>query len=111
MNPPGRGQGVVGSGRPGRYCCLRKSRGGVQFVSPLSEVVALEKEEDLVPKRKTHKGLAKRVKVTATGKLIHRRAGKAHLLSKKSRRRRRRLGTGKELTGGQARIVRRQLGG
>ncbi|MCK4299984.1 MAG: 50S ribosomal protein L35, partial [Planctomycetes bacterium] len=52
-----------------------------------------------------------RVKVTATGKLIHRRAGKAHLLSKKSRRRRRRLGTGKELTGGQARIVRRQLGG
>ena len=63
-----------------------------------------------MPKKKTHKGLAKRIKVTAKGKLLHRRGGKAHLLSKKSGRRRRRLSSDGELTGGQARIVRRQLG-
>jgi len=73
-------------------------------------VIALEKEEGSVPKRKTHKGLAKRVKVTATGKLLRRRAGKAHLLSKKGHRQRRRLSADKELTGGQAKMVRRQLG-
>jgi len=66
--------------------------------------------EESVPKKKTHKGLAKRVKVTATGKVLHRRGGKAHLLSKKGHRRRRRLSADAELTGGQARIVRRQLG-
>jgi large subunit ribosomal protein L35 len=60
-------------------------------------------------KKKTHKGLAKRVKVTATGKLLHRRSGKSHLLSKKSSRRRRRLSAPGELVGGQARIVRRLL--
>ena len=63
-----------------------------------------------MPKKKTHKGLAKRVKVTAKGKLLHRRGGKAHLLSKKGSRRRRRLSRDGQLTGGQARIVRRQLG-
>lgn len=60
-------------------------------------------------KKKTHKGLAKRVKVTATGKVLHRRGGKSHLLSKKSSRRRRRLSAPGELVGGQARIVRRLL--
>jgi large subunit ribosomal protein L35 len=60
-------------------------------------------------KKKTHKGLAKRVKVTATGKLLHRRSGKAHLLSKKSGRHRRRLSAPGEITGGQARIARRLL--
>jgi len=35
-------------------------------------------------KQKTHKGLAKRVKLTANGKIKHRRAGKGHLMSVKS---------------------------
>ena len=60
-------------------------------------------------KKKTHKGLAKRVKVTATGKVLHRRGGKSHLLSKKSSKHRRRLSAPGELKGGQARIVRRLL--
>jgi large subunit ribosomal protein L35 len=35
-------------------------------------------------KQKTHKGLAKRVKVTARGKIKHRKAGAGHLKSVKS---------------------------
>lgn len=39
-----------------------------------------------MPKLKTHRGAAKRFKVSATGKIRHKRAGKSHLLTKKSRR-------------------------
>lgn len=44
-----------------------------------------------MPKLKTHKGLAKRVKITASGKVKHKRAGMGHLMSGKSAKRRRRL--------------------
>ena len=44
-----------------------------------------------MPKQKTHKGLAKRVKVTAQGKVKRHRAGAGHLLSKKNPKRKRRL--------------------
>jgi large subunit ribosomal protein L35 len=44
-----------------------------------------------MPKNKTHRGTAKRVKVSATGKLLRQRAGKRHLLEKKSSRITRRL--------------------
>ncbi|UCC96771.1 MAG: 50S ribosomal protein L35 [Phycisphaerales bacterium] len=44
-----------------------------------------------MPKQKTHKGLNKRVKITASGKVKHRRAGAGHLLSGKNAKRRRRL--------------------
>ena len=44
-----------------------------------------------MPKLKTHKGLSKRVKITASGTVKHRRAGMGHLLSGKSAKRRRRL--------------------
>jgi large subunit ribosomal protein L35 len=44
-----------------------------------------------MPKQKTHKGLAKRVKVTARGKVKHRRAGSGHLMGSKNAKRRRRL--------------------
>ena len=37
-----------------------------------------------MPKQKTHKGLSKRVKVTASGKIKHKRSGAGHLMSKKS---------------------------
>jgi large subunit ribosomal protein L35 len=43
-----------------------------------------------MPKMKTHKATAKRLKVTGSGKIVHKRAGSAHLMSKKSRRRKRR---------------------
>jgi large subunit ribosomal protein L35 len=37
-----------------------------------------------MPKLKTHKGMSKRVKLTAGGKLLHRRANRGHLLAHKS---------------------------
>jgi len=42
-------------------------------------------------KLKTHKGLAKRVKVTGTGKLVRRKGGKSHLNSATSPKRLRNL--------------------
>ena len=42
-------------------------------------------------KLKTHRGTAKRVKVTASGKYMRRRASLRHLLTKKSRNRKRNL--------------------
>jgi len=48
---------------------------------------------------KTHKGLKKRVKVTATGKIKFHKHNKGHLLSNKSGNRRRRLRNTKTLTG------------
>ena len=44
-----------------------------------------------MPKQKTHKGLSKRVKVTANGKVKHKKAGTGHLMSSKNAKRRRRL--------------------
>lgn len=44
-----------------------------------------------MPKMKTHKGLAKRFKVSAGGKVKHHRPGKSHLLSVKTGKRKRRL--------------------
>ncbi len=44
-----------------------------------------------MPKQKTHKGLKKRVKVTATGKVRHKRTGGGHLMSGKNAKRRRRV--------------------
>jgi large subunit ribosomal protein L35 len=44
-----------------------------------------------MPKMKTHKGTAKRIRLTASGKPMHRRSGKNHLLEHKSKRRKSRL--------------------
>jgi large subunit ribosomal protein L35 len=52
-----------------------------------------------MPKQKTHKGLTKRLKVTAGGKIKHRRPRGGHLLSGKSAKRRRRIGTAGVITG------------
>lgn len=40
---------------------------------------------------KSHKGLLKRAKVTASGKVRHSRAGKSHLMSRMSAKRKRQL--------------------
>ena len=44
-----------------------------------------------MPKQKTHKGAAKRFKVTGTGKIMRKRAYGRHILTKKSRKRKRSL--------------------
>jgi large subunit ribosomal protein L35 len=44
-----------------------------------------------MPKMKTHKGMKKRFKVSAKGKVQHKRCGSSHLMSHKSGKRVRRL--------------------
>ena len=44
-----------------------------------------------MPKQKTHKGMKKRFKITASGKVKHRKAFRGHLLSHKSGARKRHL--------------------
>ena len=46
-----------------------------------------------MPKLKTHKATAKRVKLTRTGKVIRERAFGNHMLSKKSKSRKRNINT------------------
>jgi len=46
-----------------------------------------------MPKLKTKKSVAKRFKITGTGKVMHYGAGGGHLLSKKSSKRKRRIKT------------------
>jgi len=45
-----------------------------------------------MPKQKTRKAAAKRLKQTGTGKFVRNQAGKRHILTKKSSKRKRRLG-------------------
>ena len=46
-----------------------------------------------MPKLKTHRGAAKRFRSTATGKFKRGKAGKSHILTKKSTKRKRKLDT------------------
>ena len=63
-----------------------------------------------MPKLKTHKGTAKRVRVTKTGKLMRSRAFGNHLLSKKSKSRKRVIKTEAEITGKLAKNLKRAMG-
>ncbi|MDI6775074.1 MAG: 50S ribosomal protein L35 [Verrucomicrobiota bacterium] len=63
-----------------------------------------------MPKQKTNKAVAKRVKITGTGKLMHFGAGKRHLLSGKSRRRKRRLKRGRLLAACEMKRLARLIG-
>lgn len=44
-----------------------------------------------MPKMKSHKGMAKRVKITGTGKVMVKKAGERHLLTTKTAKRKRSL--------------------
>jgi len=59
---------------------------------------------------KTHKGTAKRVKITATGKITRQRAGGGHMLAKKSKSRKRAINTTGVVTGKMAKNIKRALG-
>jgi len=63
-----------------------------------------------MPKMKTHRGAAKRFKVTGTGKIMRRKAFRSHILEKKASKRTRRLARETEVTGGDRAHVQRQLG-
>lgn len=62
-----------------------------------------------MPKAKTHKGLTKRIKTTATGKLRYKRCGMGHLMSVKNAKRRRRLSRPAIMGGKIAKTVKEKL--
>jgi large subunit ribosomal protein L35 len=63
-----------------------------------------------MPKNKTHSGTKKRIKVTGTGKLLRERAGKRHLLEKKSSHKTRALSGNTEVAPQDSQRIRRLLG-
>ncbi len=64
-----------------------------------------------MPKMKTHRGAAKRFKVTPTGKIRRRRAFVNHILEKKSPKRKRQLRAPDALVSGEdSKRIRRMLG-
>jgi large subunit ribosomal protein L35 len=63
-----------------------------------------------VPKNKTHSGMKKRVKVSGSGKLLVERAGKRHLLERKSSRLTRRLTGTEELCPSDSKKAKKLLG-
>ncbi len=63
-----------------------------------------------MPKQKTHKGLRKRVKISATGKVRHKRTGGGHLMSGKNAKRRRRVSSSSIMKSATAKTVRIGLG-
>jgi large subunit ribosomal protein L35 len=63
-----------------------------------------------MPKMKTHRGAAKRFKITGTGKILRRKAYRDHLLEHKPTSRTRRLGREAEVVGGDKKRIKRMLG-
>lgn len=63
-----------------------------------------------MPKIKTHSGTAKRVRKSATGKLIRERAFKNHLLAKKSAGRKRNNNSGQSVHSSNVSNIKRALG-
>jgi len=63
-----------------------------------------------MPKMKTHKGAAKRVRVTKTGKLIRGKAFKSHILTKKSPKRKRNFRKDGPVSAADAKMIKRKLG-
>ncbi len=60
-------------------------------------------------KAKTHRGAAKRLKVTGTGKIVRSKAHKSHLLTKKTRERKRNLKTQVVIDSSNLKMVKRYL--
>lgn len=60
-----------------------------------------------MPKLKTHRGTKKRVKITATGKVLVKGAGTRHILTKKSRKRKRQKGKLMLLSTADAKMVKK----
>ncbi|MCX5632707.1 MAG: 50S ribosomal protein L35 [Phycisphaerae bacterium] len=63
-----------------------------------------------MPKHKTHKGLTKRVKVTARGKVKAHKSYAGHLMSGKNAKRRRRVGGAFVISHVFAEIMKEKLG-
>ena len=62
-----------------------------------------------MPKMKTHRAAAKRYKITASGKILRRQAGKKHLLAHKDANTKRRLSGMVAVADTQLDLVRKEL--
>ena len=63
-----------------------------------------------MPKQKPNKGLAKRVKITKSGKLRRMKAGRRHLMGSKNSKRVRQLGKPALVSSVESRKLKRMLG-
>ncbi len=64
-----------------------------------------------MPKLKTNRGAAKRFKVTASGKIKHRKANRNHILTKKAPKRKLQLRKDVDIAPADVRAVKRMLQG
>jgi len=62
-----------------------------------------------MPKQKSHRGAAKRFKITGGGKVMRRNSMANHILTKKTTKRKRRLRKPSEVPGKVARAIRRMI--
>lgn len=83
-------------------------RGGAVRCGPLSPYLDLAGRKDL-PKIKTSKGAAKRFKMTGTGKIVRQKSHLRHILTKKSRGRKRNLRKGALVSPADAGRVKRMI--
>ncbi len=86
--------------------CRRRIRHRIRCVDSVDECILPGQQGrtnnfsgDIVPKQKTHKGMQKRFKITASGKAKHRKANRGHILGKKSGDRKRSLRNDGVVTG------------
>lgn len=63
-----------------------------------------------MPKMKTHRGTAKRFRVTGSGKIMRSKAFKSHILTKKSQKRKRNFRHETEIAKSDERVLARNLG-
>jgi large subunit ribosomal protein L35 len=63
-----------------------------------------------MPKQKTHKGTAKRFRLTGTGKVMRGKAFKSHILEKKSPKRKRGFRQETEVSAADSKVIMKKLG-
>ncbi len=62
-----------------------------------------------MPKMKSHRGAAKRFKVTGSGKFVKNKAFKSHILEKKTSKRKRKLRKAEVVSPAEAKKIRKML--
>ena len=63
-----------------------------------------------MPKMKTHRGTAKRFRVTGSGKIMRAKAFKSHIMTKKSQKRKRNFRHETEVSKADQKVIGRNLG-
>ena len=63
-----------------------------------------------MPKMKTHRGTAKRFRVTGSGKIMRAKAYRNHILTKKTQKRKRNLRKETEVAASDRKVIARNLG-